>query len=222
MSWDEYASRWSRLHGGYDPRRASPLVRGWLRTAYGVGRPLAASPVTPNAVTVFGLLLSAGVPWVAGRGSSGWPLAAAGLVVVSGLADTVDGALAVVSGRTSRLGQLYDAVADRIAEACWLVALALVGAPGWLVVLCGGLAWLHEYVRARATVAGMTEIGAVTVAERPTRVLVVTFGLAVAGIGGTLRSELAVGAVTVATAIWTVLGTVAIGQLFLAVRRALR
>ena len=41
LSWDQYATRWSGLHGGVDPRRGSVLFRGWLRLAYGVGRMLA-------------------------------------------------------------------------------------------------------------------------------------------------------------------------------------
>lgn len=220
-SWAAYAERWSAQHGGYDVRRSSPVVRGWLLVAYWLSRVLARLPISPNAVTAVGLLLSVAVPLTAGRGS-GWPLAAAALVVLSALADTVDGALALISERVSRLGQVYDSVADRVAEACWLVALALVGAPVWLAVTCGGFAWLHEYVRARAMVAGMTEIGAVTVAERPTRVLVVVFALTLAGLDGAIDNGFAVGTAAVATAIWTVLGAVALAQLFAAVRHSLR
>jgi phosphatidylglycerophosphate synthase len=205
-SWDDYADRWSALHGGYDPRRASPLVRGWLRLAYELSRYL---PVSPDAVTLLGLLLSAGVPATV----LSWPLASAGLVALSALADTVDGALAVATGRVSRLGQVYDAVADRLAEACWLVALTLVGVPAWLTVCCGALAWLHEYVRARATAAGMAGIGVVTVAERPTRVL-----LAAAALAAAFDGRYA----TVATAVWAALGAVALVQLLVTVRRSLR
>jgi phosphatidylglycerophosphate synthase len=220
-SWDSYTSQWSKLHGGYDPRHASPFVRGWLRLAYGLSRILAPLPVSPNAVTAFGLGLSACVPLLAWWGG-GWPVAGALLLVGTALADTVDGALAVTTDRTSRLGQLYDSVADRLAEACWLAALWLLGAPPLLVVLCGGLAWLHEYVRARATPAGMADIGTVTVAERPTRILIAAFGLLLCGFGGLISPELAIGTATAATAIWAILGSVALGQLIGAVHRALR
>lgn len=180
--WDGYAARWAAAHGGYDPRSASPLVRGWLRMSYELGAALTRTGVrSPNAVTVLGLLLSVAVP-VAVAGGRGWAFAGAVLVLLSAVADTVDGVLAVVTGRASRLGQVYDSAADRVAEACWLVALVVLGGPAWLAAGCCGLMWLHEYVRARATVAGMSDIGTVTVAERPTRVLVTIFGLlAVAG-----------------------------------------
>jgi CDP-diacylglycerol--glycerol-3-phosphate 3-phosphatidyltransferase len=196
-------------------------VRGWLRLAYGLSRLLAPLPISPNAVTAFGLALSAAVPLVAWWGG-GWPAVGALLLVGSAVADTVDGALAVTTDRASKIGQLYDSVADRLAEACWLVALWLLGAPPLLVVLCGALAWLHEYVRARATPAGMSDIGIVTVSERPTRILIAAFGLLLCGVGALISPELAVGTATAATAIWAILGAVALGQLVGAVHQALR
>ncbi|WP_327009128.1 CDP-alcohol phosphatidyltransferase family protein [Dactylosporangium sp. NBC_01737] len=214
--------RWAAAHGGYDPRSAPPLVRGWLRMSYEMGAALARIGVrSPNAVTVLGLLLSAAVPLtVAVPGGTGWAFAGAVLVLLSAIADTVDGVLAVVTGRATRLGQVYDSAADRIAEACWLVALVILGGPAWLAAGCCGVMWLHEYVRARATVAGMTDIGTVTVAERPTRVLITIFGLlAIAGAGAAGRwEEQTVLAVLVAMAVLTVAGFV---QLIAAVRRAL-
>jgi CDP-diacylglycerol--glycerol-3-phosphate 3-phosphatidyltransferase len=208
VNWGSYLDRWSALHGGYDPRRSSVLVRGWLRLAYQTARLLAGRRVGPNAATAAGVLLSAAVPVLAKTS----PVAAAGLVALSALADTVDGALALVSGRASRLGELYDHVADRLGEVCWLVAFWLVGAPAWLVLVCGGLTFLHEYVRARAAVAGMPGIGVVTVAERPTRVVVAAFGLAATAV---------VPAATVAVAVWTAFGGVGLVQLFVVVNRRL-
>ena len=220
-SWAEYAQQWSALHGGYDPRTASPLVRGWLRIAYTTGGVLAALGARPDQVTLLGLVLSAIVPLVAAL-DGGWPFVAALLVLASIVADSADGALAVISGRPTKLGHVYDAVADRVSEAFWLLSLIVLGAPGWLVIPCGALAWLHEYVRARATTAGMRELGAVTVAERPTRALVTIFALAVAGlvspVGGWAGALVAV----VATVVWSALGVVGFVQLAQAVRRALR
>ncbi len=218
--WDGYAERWAAAHGGYDPRSASPLVRGWLRMSYELGAAVTKIGVrSPNAVTVLGLLLSAAVP-VTVAGGRGWVLAGAVLVLLSAVADTVDGVLAVVTGRASRLGQVYDSAADRVAEACWLVALVILGGPAWIAAGCCGLMWLHEYVRARATVAGMSDIGTVTVAERPTRVLVTIFGLlALAGAGFVGRWQDATAlAVLVAMAGLGVAGFV---QLVAGVRRAL-
>jgi len=211
VTWAQYAAAWSALHGGFDPDKASPLVRGWIRLAYRGGFLLARLGVGPMVVTGAGLLLSAAVPVVVALGPAGLPLGAL-LVLLASVADGLDGAVAVVAGRTSRLGFVVDSVADRLGELAWLVAFWLAGAPGWLVVAAGAVSWLHEYVRARAIAAGMREIGAVTVAERPTRVIVTIAGLALGNAGPAL---------TLAAAAWLALGVAGLVQLAVAVRRDL-
>ena len=213
MLWDEYAATWSGLHGGFDPRRASPLVRGWVRIAYRIGSWLGSRRVGPMAVTTAGLLICLAVPAAVLLERPGMVLAAV-LVLMAALADGLDGAVAVITGRASRLGYVYDSVADRLGELAWLAAFRLAGAPGWLVVTAGAASWLQEYARARATAAGMNEIGVVTVAERPTRVLVTIFGLLAAAVLPALA--------TAAVAVWLVLAVVAGVQLTVAIRRALR
>jgi phosphatidylglycerophosphate synthase len=212
VTWDEYVAAWSRLHGGFDPARSSPPVRGWLRTAYRLGSWLGARRVGPTAVTLAGLLFCLAVPFVVLGGRAGL-LAGALLVLVAAFADGLDGAVAVVTGQTTRLGFVYDSVADRLGELAWLAAFWVIGAPGWLVVAGGAVSWLHEYVRARAVAAGMAEIGAVTVAERPTRVLIAIFGLLLAAIVPDL--------IVAAAGVWLVLSTAGLGQLVAAVRREL-
>ncbi|UWZ40657.1 CDP-alcohol phosphatidyltransferase family protein [Dactylosporangium roseum] len=184
-----------------------------MHMAYGIGATLVRRGVRdPNAVTAAGLLLSVAVPAVVAAGRP-WAFAGAALVLLSAVADTVDGVLAVVAGRASRLGQVYDSAADRVAEACWLVAFVLLGGPVWLAVGCGAVMWLHEYVRARATVAGMTDLGTVTVAERPTRVLLAVFGL--------LAVAVTPHAVTIVLAVTAALTAAGLIQLIAAVRKAL-
>ena len=220
LSWNDYAATWARLHGGFDPRLATPVVQGWLRMAYVLGSFLGRLRVPPTMVTVLGVLLCVCVPVAAVRPPSG-PLAAAVFVLLAGVADSVDGAVAVATGRSTRLGYLYDAVADRVGEAAWLLAFWLVGAPGVLVVVGGALSWLHEYVRARAVSAGMREIGAVTIGERPTRVAVALVGLLLAGLAGLIEADFAAGTITVLAAVWVLLALFGLAQLLAAVRRAL-
>ena len=215
MTWDDYVEAWSRLHGGFDPRTGSAAVRGWVLTAYRMGSWLTARRVGPTAVTLAGVILCLAVPLAAPAGRAGL-LVGAVLVLLAGLADTLDGAVAVLSGRVTRLGSVLDSVADRVGEAAWLTAFWLAGAPGWLSVAAGAASWLHEYARARATVAGMSEIGAVTVGERPTRVSIAVSGLLVAGVFGHAAIVLTVGA-----AVWLALAVVGLGQLGVAIRRAL-
>jgi len=208
------------LHGGFDPRLASPLVRAWQRLAYRTAHSLATIGVAPGAVTLAGLICSLAVPLVVlPRGL--WLLAGAVLVVLSAIADSADGGVAIIAGRTSRLGSFFDPMADRVGEAAWLVALYLLGAPGPLVVACGAMAWLHEYARARAALSGMPGLGAVTAAERPFRVIVVAASLALGGALWDVSTRLAPGIITVALAVWLVLGLLGGSRLLGAIRRAL-
>jgi phosphatidylglycerophosphate synthase len=195
-------------------------TRSWVRAAYGLGKGLARTGIAPDTITVIGLLISAAVP-VAVLLGRWWLFVAAGLVLVSAIADSLDGAVAVITGRTSGAGAFFDAMADRLSEAAWLLALWLYGVPGILVVGCGAIAWLHEYARARATASGLRGIGVVTMAERPTRVILVIVALGLGGLTAFYSHRLAAGAMTVVVSLWTVLGLLALARLYTTIRAAL-
>ena len=80
-----------------------------------------------------------------------------------------------------------DAVADRVGDLLLVATLAVLGAPPAWCVAAAALTLLHEYLRARANAAGMPGVGAVTVAERPTRLVIVAVACLGAGTwpGGT-------------------------------------
>jgi CDP-diacylglycerol--glycerol-3-phosphate 3-phosphatidyltransferase len=187
--------------------------------AYGIGRVLAVIRVKPTAVTVAGLVLNIGVP-LAALLSGAW--LAAGLLLLASVADTVDGAIAVLTRRTTRLGFLYDALADRLAEVCWLTAFWVLGAPVPLLVICGAVAWLHEYTRARAVAVGLTAVASMTSGERTARLVVAISGLVLAGVTGVLLDGIVAGTVTVAAVIWLFLGLFGLAQLLSAIRAAFR
>jgi phosphatidylglycerophosphate synthase len=213
---DGYFQRWSVLHGGYDPRTAF-WPRTWLTLTYRCARPLARLGVAPDVVTLAGGLVSAGVVGLAAIGGR-WALPAVVVVVASGLVDNLDGAVAALTGRATALGYVLDSLVDRLSDGCYLLALWLLGAPAWLCLLGGVATMLQEYLRARSGNAGMGELGVVTVAERPTRVIITAFALCAAG---TLPDHTAAAA-TLGAAAWLAVGTVGFGQLCIAVRRALR
>jgi archaetidylinositol phosphate synthase len=206
LSREEYLAAWSRWHGGTDT--GSPLVRGWLSAAYGVARPLAGLP--PAVATALGLVVAGlAVPPAA---AGGWWLVPAGLLVaLSGLVDSVDGALAISTGRASRAGFVLDSVVDRLTEAAYAAALWVAGAPGWLAAVYGAACWLPDYVRARAGQAGVTRTGPISVWERPTRVIMTGFTLGGAGVVTGL--DLAAPVVTAGAAVGAGLGLVALLQL---------
>ena len=116
---EEYLARWSRLHGGAS---TTGLVGWWLGIAHTVARPLVRAGVGPWPVTAAGVVLAGSACWPASAGSR-WPLQAALLVAASGVLDNLDGAVAVLSGRTSRWGFVLDSSCDRLADAAYCLAL---------------------------------------------------------------------------------------------------
>jgi CDP-diacylglycerol--glycerol-3-phosphate 3-phosphatidyltransferase len=217
LSRDEYLAEWSRWHGGTDPA-GSRLVRGWLTAAYTLARPVAGTP--PVVATAVGLLVA--VAAVGPAAAGGYWLVAAGLLFgLSGLLDSLDGALAIATGRASRRGYVLDSAVDRLTEAAYATALWAAGAPGWLAVVFGALCWLPDYLRARAGQAGVDETGAISVWERPTRVAMAGMTLGGAGVVSGAGADVAVGVVTAGAAVGALLGAVAVVQLSRAIRRAL-
>ena len=195
---------------------ARGLVGGWLAVAHAAGRPLAAARVPPDAVTAAGLAVAALALWPAAAGGR-WVLAAASLVVVSALLDGVDGTVAILTGRVTRWGYVLDSACDRVADACFVGALWLAGAPGPLCAAAGTAAFLLEYLRARAAAAGLPEVGVVTVGERPTRVIVTAMFLLGAGV----YPGAAGGWATAGAAATLTVGVAGLGQLGRVVRARL-
>ena len=213
---DGYFVRWSALHGGYDVRTGSAFVRGWLTAVHAVARPLARRGVQPDVVTVGGLWLAFAVLVLADAGGR-WPLAAGVLLVVSALLDSLDGSVAVLSGRTTRWGYVLDSVVDRASDAVYLLAVVAVGCPPELAVGLGFAFFTMEYLRARAGSAGGDGVGRITMAERPTRVIVLALTLGLAGAVPALAEVAALAGPLVLLAM-TLVATV---QLAVTVRRQL-
>jgi phosphatidylglycerophosphate synthase len=215
LSRADYLDRWRTLHGGYDPR-SSRLVGPWLSTIYALARPFARIGVPPDVVTLLGLAVSGVVVWLCALGGR-WVLLAAFVVGASGILDSLDGAVAVLTDRVTRWGAVLDSVVDRVSDVLYLVALWLVGAPAWACVLAGVVVLVHEYARARATAIGMDDVGVVTIGERPTRVIVVAMFLLGAGLyAGSASWWAALGAYASLA-----VGAVALVQLLVVVRRRL-
>ena len=143
-----------------------------------VVRLLAKTSMTPSTITWFGFLLSVGAAVLIVTGH----LFAAGFVVlVAGLFDMLDGALARITNRTTHFGAVLDSTLDRLAEAVLLLGLLVLYARGGftLGILLAGIALpsslLVSYIRARAESIGLEcQVGLFTRAER---VVVLVLGL---------------------------------------------
>lgn len=175
MDGDEHVRDWAALHATEPP---AGFVGGWLKAAAAVARPLARAGVSPNMVTVAALVMAVvAVPLAAVDGWIG-PAAACLAVTISGLLDSLDGAVAVQAGRTTRVGFLLDSALDRIADAAFPAALALAAGGGaWVAVAATAACWWLEYVRARGSLAGVTGKALITPGERPTRIILTAVGL---------------------------------------------
>jgi CDP-diacylglycerol--glycerol-3-phosphate 3-phosphatidyltransferase len=215
--WQRYAANWAAQHGGYDLRRAPVLVRRWQRLAYGVGRLLVLLRVPPGAVTLAGLAAAVAAAYLAGRGGTAL-LVAACLVPLAAFAAAVDTSVGLLAARPPPAAAVRLAVAGRLGEVAWLTGFWAAGVAGPLVVACGVLTGLHEYVRARALAAGMSRIGAQTTGDRSMRVAVAAVGFALAALAGPRFSA---GVLTLASAVWLLLASLGLGQLLGAVRRSL-
>jgi phosphatidylglycerophosphate synthase len=178
MDGDEHVRDWAALHATEPP---AGFVGGWLKAAAAVARPLARAGVSPNMVTVAALVMAVvAVPLAAVDGWIG-PAAACLAVTISGLLDSLDGAVAVQAGRTTRVGFLLDSALDRIADAAFPAALAIAAnggaTPTRLAVAATAACWWLEYVRARGSLAGVTGKALITPGERPTRIILTAVGL---------------------------------------------
>lgn len=208
--------RWSATHGGYDPRTGSAWVRGWLSMVLVLARPLARVGVSPDVVTWSSLWLAGLVLWLASVGGQ-WAVLAGVLVVASALLDSLDGGVAVLQDRQTAWGYVLDSVVDRCSDVVWVLAAVALGCPVELALAVVSGVFLLEYLRARAGGAGLDEVGVVTVAERPTRVIVLAPTLVVCGALPAYAGVASVAGPSV------LLGLTAVGvvQLAVVVRRAL-
>ena len=160
MKKDEFFSIWGRLHGDAN---ISGIVKGWLSISYVVVKPLSKARVTPNILTMFGLLF--GVLLYA-NAETFW---APALLVLSLICDGIDGSLAIITNKSTKWGAILDSTVDRLTEIFWVLALYKIGADLKLLIIVLLAASVQEYVRARAAGLGVSEVGIVTFAERPVR-----------------------------------------------------
>jgi CDP-diacylglycerol--glycerol-3-phosphate 3-phosphatidyltransferase len=160
MNKSEFNSTWSALHGGAEIKG---IVKTWLAISYSSAKFLSKLRITPNLLTLLGVLFAVAM---AANPLSLWAIP---LLVLSLYADGIDGSVAIYQKRDSSFGAILDASADRISEALWFYVAYRIGAPAWLVLGLYVIASTQEYARARLGGLGISDVGVVTPAERPVR-----------------------------------------------------
>lgn len=160
MTRQKFFDRWSVLHLDAP---VTGIVKGWLSISYVIARALNALRITPNVLTFLGVLSAVALLF--------YPFSVIGLLflVLSLIFDGVDGSVAIISARESKLGAVLDSIADRITEALWFFALYQWGISPKICLALFALALTQEYARARMASLGFAQIGVVTIAERPVR-----------------------------------------------------
>lgn len=130
--------------------------------------------LSPNQVTLLGLFFAvfSSILYYTGRGGVYRVPMAGLLLLLSGLSDALDGALAEEYKQITVLGGILDSTIDRLEEAVVISSIILAGLcnPSWgLLALVSSLS--VSYIRSRAEIEGIKMIN-VGIAERAERVLI--------------------------------------------------
>lgn len=122
-----------------------------------ISRPMASglrsTPLTPNQVTTFTLLLAIATGTMI---AAGWNIAGGIAIQAVSVLDGVDGELARLKDRATRFGGVFDAVTDRYADAIVLAGMTVYAVrfedhprPEFVGALALGAALIVSYSRAR-------------------------------------------------------------------------
>jgi len=160
LSKDEFKARWSSLHSDAE---TTGIVGAWLNISYRFGLICTLLRISPNALTMLGLI---GAIATALTAETAWAIL---FLVFSLFCDGIDGSVAIFQHRESKFGATLDSVIDRISEALWFYALYAIGVPAWIPITLWSVAAFQEYARAKLVSLGVSDIGVVTPAERPVR-----------------------------------------------------
>lgn len=132
------------------------VVRGWMNLLASFLNTISGGKLSPNAVTILALLMHLPIGWLIATDHYWW---GAGLLLVFGLFDALDGALARLQKRAGNAGMLLDATTDRIKETILYcgVAYSLAASSNpklavWAVAACGASLCV-SYVKAKGETA---------------------------------------------------------------------
>lgn len=217
MSWDDFVSAWSEAFDGYDLRQASGIKKSFMRAIHRVS---GAIRIGTSVTMLISLAFAVSVPLLAWKGGR-WAALAALTLLLGLAADAMTNALAIRGGRITRLEYFYQALVERFAEVCWLVALLTLGARPTAVVLCAFVVWAHEYLKAKVGGRAIRRAGTSTVGDRMLRVWFVVIALLLAAVISFIGQDLAAGVVTMVVLCWLALGLIGLGQLFAVIRKVL-
>jgi len=190
MSFKAYKQDWQKSHmyqEQIDEDKRSGFNR-WLRFNFVLSKCLAVIGFTPNFTSALAFVLSTASAYYFIRAASAIQInlflsdlylaLAVAFLLLSGLVDVLDGAIARLTYSSTRFGDLIDNVLDKYSDAIVLVAIiygGLVDPFIGLTALLGSI--LVDYARARTIGLGLKRTK-VTIGERPFRMLIISGAVA--------------------------------------------
>ena len=143
-----------------------------------LGAALRKTRMTPDHLTIAGLVLAVAAAVAVGAGELRWGLV---LVILAALPDLLDGALAKASNSSSQRGAFFDSTVDRITDAFLLGGIAYYFAEtrdprlAVLPFAVSAISSVISYQRAKAESLGLDAKGGLM--ERAERIVVLCVGL---------------------------------------------
>ena len=138
-----------------------------------IGKTFASTGLSPNFWTSVGLGFAFLSSIVYGLGIEFGLIIGGVLLLVSGFFDMVDGQVARVTGKTSKIGSYLDSMFDKIAEVAIFMGILIGGyAEPYLVFLAITLSLLVSYARAKSDIINI-KLQGVGIGERAERLLVI-------------------------------------------------
>ena len=143
-----------------------------------VGEQLRRTKLSPDHLTLIGLVVACGAAVAIGLGALRLGLL---LVVLAALPDLLDGALAKASNQSSQRGAFFDSTIDRVTDAvllggvAWFLASQRGAHAAVLPFAVMAVSSLISYQRAKAEALGLTAKGGVM--ERAERIILLCVGL---------------------------------------------
>ncbi len=126
----------------------------------------------PNHLTFLGLLFGFSSAFLIAKG---YLKLGASMILLSGLMDALDGALARSKGLVTKFGGFLDSVFDRYVDIAIFTSLGFYGVDWFLVIVALSGALMVSYTRARAeSIIDRCDVG---IAERGERLIILVLGL---------------------------------------------
>jgi len=152
---------------------SSKLKKQFEAAVIGIVKPLGGLGINPNHLTVLGMALAGVTAYMYTKvpGNRDYLLYSAGMFIVSGFIDAIDGVLARSTGKVTQFGGFFDSVADRYSDAIVYSGIIVAGLCylwAGLIALFGSM--LVSYTRARAEMEGVNMAG-IGLAERAERMI---------------------------------------------------